>query len=249
MKNSHLLGGLLIGFAIIAASYIWFQQEGAAVDQKLSVTHGIKDPSQKAEILRSAKKGSSIDHSEPKKGVTLFSHLPQSRHGLPLDSDPFVAASVEEQMWLDRNGYPNAEQWVAYSSASDGLLAQAAADGDTFAAVILDSRALANGDKGAVNRLLKESQNGSTFALSMLQAYMANSPKGNPSLAYSLSRVLELKGDTRAGLARDFSSGVANLSPAQRVKAEANALKLFEQLKETSKKQPFVDKRPFPQST
>jgi len=79
----------------------------------------------------------------------------------------------------------------------------------------------------------------------VLQAYMAGSPKGNPEFAYSLSRVMEMMGDTRVALARDMSFR-QTLSPEMRVSAEAEALVLFKQIEARSKKRPFVDPRPFP---
>lgn len=70
---------------------------------------------------------------------------------------------------------------------------------------MLDGRALLKDDPQAADRLLKAAEGGSTFALMVLQAYMAGSPKGNPEFAYSLSRVMEMMGDTRVALARDMS--------------------------------------------
>lgn len=177
---------------------------------------------------------------------SLFSHLPQSRAGLPLEDDPFVAASAAEQRWLDRNGYPNAVQWKAYSTATDAALQQAAADGDRLAAVILDGRALVKGDRRAPDRLFQAAaQDGSMFALSLLQAYMAGSPAGDPVLAYSISRVLEMKGDKRIALAREIMFR-RPLTAEERMRGEADAIRLYEELKKKSSGRFGVDPRPFP---
>lgn len=241
MKKDYLILGAITSLVALGVLY------------KLSVSDEVETrvesavaPTIESQKISSVSPGPGSGQEIRTKGAKgLFSHLPQSRKGMPLESDPFTAESVEEQQWLDRNGYPNAEQWVAYSSASDGMLSQAAADGDSIAAVFLDSRALANGDRDALNRLLRAGQTGSSFALSMLQAYLAGSSKGDPALAYSISRVIELKGDVRAGLARDFSPTASRLTPEQKIKAEADALSLFARMKKTAKKQPFVDPRPY----
>lgn len=186
----------------------------------------------------------SIRRAEVRHGDTIFSGLPQSRHGLALDGDPFVAESVEEQKWLDRNGYPNAQQWAAYRSATDGQLAHAAANGDKLARVFADARALSTGDQDAANRLMKAAEEGSLFALNMLEAHMAGASNGNGSLAYSLNRVIEMMGNSRISLTREFSPNIASLSPTERMLAEADARLLFEKLKSTSARENFVDPRP-----
>lgn len=239
MNKTILVVGIGLGLSIFAASYLWVNNNRAEISSKaLTATSAIEKVSQKDSFPSSGR--------QARTKLGPFSHLPQTRRGLPLESDPFVADSIEEQEWLDRNGYPNAEQWKAYSSASDGLLAQAAAGGDEIAAVMLDGRALATGDREAPSRLLKAAQNGSLFSLSLLQAYMAGSKKGNPSLGYSISRVMEMMGDTRIALARDVAFSGGELSPQVRIQAEAEALNMLQQLKKTSKKQPFIDPRPFP---
>lgn len=173
-----------------------------------------------------------------------FPAIPRSRIGMPLDNDPFVAESIEEQRWLDRNGYPNAEQWRIYSTASDLALQQAAAAGDQVALVMLENRALMRGDKDAADRMFKAAAGGSSFALSLLAGYMAASPGGDPILGYAVSRVQEMKGDKRAAIGREMIFR-APLSPEARVRGEADALRLFDSLRRSSTKQPFVDPRPF----
>lgn len=127
-----------------------------------------------------------------------FPEIPKSRRGLPLENDPFLAESPAEQEWLDRNGYPNAKQWKAYSLAPDVQLLQATQAGDSVAEVMLNGRKLAAGDPSAKEELLLASVEGSGFALQIYSAYMAGSGSGgNPQTAYALSRVAEMRGDYR----------------------------------------------------
>lgn len=118
-----------------------------------------------------------------------FFRVPRTRNGMPLAGDQFVAESVEEQRWLDRHGYPNSQQWAAYSRASDLELEQAAAHGDSVAAVFLASHQLARGDPAASGRLMTAGMNGSSFAIHELSAYLTGARNGNPELGYALSRV------------------------------------------------------------
>lgn len=177
--------------------------------------------------------------------VHPFPKIPKTRSGLPLDEDPFLAQSVEEQRWLDRNGFPNAQQWITYSTASDALLQQAASTGDTVASVMLAARQLSHGDQVASGQLMTAAANGSSFALSMLSAYMASSRSGNPQLAFALSRVVELRGDWRAAILRDEMFRTP-LTAEQKLAANADALKIFNDLKAHSQLKPYVDPRPIP---
>ena len=174
-----------------------------------------------------------------------FVRVPRTRVGMPLENDQFVADSVEEQRWLDRNGYPNTEQWAAYAAAPDVTLEAAAAHGDSVADVMLAARQLAQGDPEAAGKLMTAGANGSSFALSMLASYLANGKNGNPELAYAVSRVVELRGDWRAGITRDamFRSP---LSAEQRLRAEGTAFKLLEDLDKNSSLPNYVDPRPLP---
>lgn len=176
--------------------------------------------------------------------ASLFSHLPTSRKGMPLVDDPFVAESFEEQMWLDRNGYPNAEQMLAYTNASDGQLERAAADGDKLAKVTLESRRLQQGDQSAVGRLIKDGMDGSMYAISRLAAYEAGAPAGNRQLAYTLSRVQEMAGDTRVAGSRPVMFGTP-LSAEAQMTAERDALDLFKKMQSVDGK-PLEDVRPYP---
>lgn len=170
-----------------------------------------------------------------------FAHLPRTRAGMPFDGDPFVAESTQEQQWLDRNGYPNAQQLMAYETAPDGLLEQAAAAGDDLAAVLLDSRRLISGDQAAADRLFHAAAEGSMFALSRLQAYMAGSPKGDPAYAYALYRLMQLKGDTRAIGEGNFRTP---LDEWQRLQGDALAHQLLARLERDFPGVRHVDPRP-----
>ena len=173
-----------------------------------------------------------------------FAHLPTTRQGLPLDGDPYGASSIEDQRWLDRNGYPNAEQWRVYSNAEEGLLRLAADAGDRTAQVFLDARLLAQNDADAVDRLLAAGARGSAFALSMLQAWMIGSSAGDPEFGHAISRVMEMKGDSGIALVRDMAFAVP-LTAEQQLRADALALQLFERLRREGNHRSFVDPRPF----
>lgn len=179
------------------------------------------------------------------RSLSPFSDVPKTRAGFSLDDDPYGADSAEDQRWLDRNGYPNAEQWRVYSNAEEGLLRLAAESGDQVAQVFLDARLLSQGDTEAVDRLFFAAERGSAFALSMLQAYMVGSSNGNPELGYAIGRVMEMKGDSRIALVRDMAFATP-LAGERKMRAEAMALQLFDQLKRNAKHQPFIDPRPSP---
>lgn len=156
-----------------------------------------------------------------------FPQLKRSRAGMPLDGDPFVAASAEEQAWLDRNGFPNRDQLQTYAAASDALLAQAAANGDDVAKVTLDGRRLAQGDAQAAADLWNAGVEGSGYALGTLAAFLGGSQTyGDPGSAYALSRLAEMRGDYRQALGRDFVVR-SPLSPTDRLQAEGLALRLL----------------------
>jgi hypothetical protein len=179
----------------------------------------------------------------PRAPMDPFFRIPKTRNGLPLEGDYFVAESVQEQRWLDRNGYPNAEQWAAYSAAPDMTLAQAAAHGDDVADIMLAARQLAHGDPKAGGKLMTAGMNGSSFALSMLASYLANGKYGNPELGYAVSRVVELRGDWRSGMTRDYMFRTP-LTPQQKARGESEAIKLIDSFRSRSPVQPYVDPRP-----
>jgi hypothetical protein len=180
----------------------------------------------------------------PRAPMDPFFRVPKTRNGLPLENDVFVAESVEEQRWLDRNGYPNSQQLAAYSSASDFTLEQAAAHGDQVAGVELASRQLMQGDPEASGKLMTAGMNGSSFALSKLAAYLMYSKHGNPELGYAVSRVVELRGDWRSGLGRDLFLPHP-LTPVQKARAEGKAFQMLDSFRRHSPVQPYIDPRPF----
>lgn len=172
-----------------------------------------------------------------------FPDLPRSRSRLPLEGDPFIATSKEEQSWLDRNRYPNAKQWIAYNQASDGLLAQAAAAGDRTAAIMLDHRQLVAGDDSKIDALLTEGARGSTFALDILASFLANGDSGGRVTAYAISRASEMRGNIRLGPARDVMFN-SPLSPSDRIKGEAEALEIYSSLFALQKKMQGPNAKP-----
>lgn len=173
-----------------------------------------------------------------------FFRVPKTRYGLPLENDYFVAESMQEQRWLDRNGYPNSQQMAAYSAASDMVLEQAAAHGDSVAEVMLASRQLTHGDPQAAGKLMTAGKNGSSYALSLLAAYLVGAKNGNPELGYAVSRVVEMRGDWRSAIARDFMFRTP-LTPLQKARAEVRAIQMLEDFREHSPVHPYVDPRPW----
>lgn len=206
------------------------------------------------ESAEARRRGSRQDHftpvtggpPQPIVGIDPFPGVPKSRIGLPMGSDPFTAQSREEQQWLDRNGYPNEQQWQAYTVAADVTLEAAAAHGDSIAAVMLAARQFAHGDPQASGKLLTAGAHGSGFALSMLASHLDTSKQfGNPELGYAISRLAELRGDWRIGFVREGMFAHA-LSSEQKTRANAKAL---EMLAEFSKRNPAwsqPDPRPWP---
>lgn len=173
-----------------------------------------------------------------------FPGIAQSRNELPLENDPFLAESKEEQAWLDRNGFPNSEQLEAYSTANDDTMRQAAASGDEIARVILDERLLTRGDVSAQERLFTAAAEGSSYALSTLAAYMAGSSKGSPEIGYALSRAAEMRGDFRIAPARD-AMFASPLTMEQKMQGEREALEIFNDLQNRAGNgRSFVDPRP-----
>jgi hypothetical protein len=172
-----------------------------------------------------------------------FFRVPKTRNGLPLEGEHFIAESVQEQRWLDRNGYPNTQQMATYSAASNMTLEQAAASGDNVAEVMLTARQLAHGDPKAAGKLMTAGMNGSSYALSTLASYLAGGKHGNPELGYAVSRVVELRGDWRAGITRDFMFRVP-LTPLQKTRAEGEAIRMLDSFRKHSPINPYVDPRP-----
>jgi hypothetical protein len=239
--NRKILAGLASVAVAAFLSYVYVRK-ATSNDGMVGEPVAVVD---NAPVARSQIQSVTVDPTSiVRSRVHPFPSIPTSRAGLPLDNDPFVAGSVEEQRWLDRNGYPNAEQWRVYSIATDHALQQAADAGDAIAAVMLDARKISTGDKDAGTRLMRAAERGSTFALSLLSAYMAGSPQGDRRFGYALSRVQEMMGDTRVALVRDAMFRKP-LSPQDRAQAEAQALQIFSGLQSRSSRRPFVDPRPF----
>ena len=157
-----------------------------------------------------------------------FSELPASRRGMPLGSDPFMAKSVAEQEWLDRNGYPNEVQWGVLTQASDLQLQQAALAGDKVAQVLLNQRKIAAGDVAAIEDTLVLGAMGSGFALEILAATLAG-PLQDPVGGYAMVRAGEMRGNYRSGPAREVLFSVP-LTSLQRTEGETEALESFRQL-------------------
>lgn len=152
-----------------------------------------------------------------------FPEVPRSRLGLNLEDDPFNAESIEEQLWLDRHGYPNLSQWTTYSQASDGMLQLAAESGDATAQTILDARQLPQ--QTAVDRLLLSAANGNDFGLQLLASHYAESGTDHYVDAYTVARVSEMRGNLSAAISREMLFRKP-LSSEQRMRGEAGALKL-----------------------
>lgn len=164
--------------------------------------------------------------------ASYFSNIKKTRKGLPLTDDPFGPDSIAEQAWLDRHGFPNKEQLLAYSQANDYVLEGAAKTGDLIAGIELASRQLSAGKVEAEKVLLDYAADGSTYALNALAQRLGGNPRTkmhDPVKAYAYSRVAELQGDVKIGLVRDvlLSTG---LDPTQRLEAEAMALGLHKDI-------------------
>lgn len=156
-----------------------------------------------------------------------FRHVPKTRDNLALNDDPFGAQSRAEQQWLDRNGYPNMRQVEVYPAAPDALLLQAADAGDRVARVMLDERRLRRGDPQAEADLMAAAADGSIYALNVLAGYYGQKgPQANPAKAYSLTRVMEMLGDYKVPLTRQYVVGPP-LDPVRQMQAEADALGLY----------------------
>jgi hypothetical protein len=176
-----------------------------------------------------------------------FPEVPQSRKGLDLETDPFMAESVAEQEWLDRNGYPNAAQWAAYSTASDLQLEAAALAGDKTAAAMFAQRQFINGDETALERMLTAGANGNTFAIELLASTLVGVKKDRVS-GYALSRVAEMRGNIRTGFVREAMFSPP-LSPLERVEAENEAAEMYKRMLRLQRtllgeNSPPVDMRP-----
>ncbi len=251
-KGMWMSAASLVAAALVL---IIFVRRGAPDAPDASIPDTTKTPAQNhAEVPARGAPSGTVGKSPqqaarlmPRAG-TAFSSLPTSRMGLDLNTDPFGAESKEEQEWLDRNGYPNEKQWLAYKGASESLLAQAAEQGDSFAGIELNKRRLARGDKQGHDELLRSAMLGSQFALESLAAYMAGSSQGDAQGAYMLYRLGELRGNSDLAMARETLT--ERLPPPKRMEAEGQARMLFRKFGTAFRAQNgpgarFTDPRPF----
>jgi hypothetical protein len=178
-----------------------------------------------------------------------FPLLKRNRKDLALTEDLFGPQSREEQAWLDRNGYPTRDQVETYSSASDAELEQAARLGDKVAEVFLNQRNLMKGDSEAESRLIDQAAKGTTYALLGMAGYYAGSKTANdPMKAYAYTRAIEMLGDQKMGLTRDFILH-GQLDPRARFEAEALSIKTYNEIVRRRRlllgpSAPIVDPRP-----
>ncbi|UOV04368.1 hypothetical protein MUU77_03410 [Pseudoxanthomonas sp. F37] len=213
--------------------WLWFRPSDYAL-AKPNANHEARRIEDLARQIDHAKAGAELEPQQPR-GHHPFPDLPQSRDGLPLNDDPFIATSKAEQAWLDRNGYPNAQQWAAYTRASDVQLRDAAKQGDKGATALLGHRRLMAGDDTAVVDLLTEGAKGSGFALDMLASYLASVRGGNRQTAYAISRVSEMRGNFRVAAARDLMFDTP-LTNTERMQGDQEAMEIYNSLLELQRK-------------
>jgi len=220
--------------AIAWLVFVYVNQSGAPVAQQPiastndSVSQGLMVPEDgNGETERKNDSSPpSINHRVA--GLDPFRGVPRTRRGLRLEEDPFVAESPAEQEWLDRHGYPNQLEWDALRRATLSELEAAAKRGDLMAKAWLAAKGVSAGDVDAPQALLDAGARGSTFALELLSGSLANRPQGR-ELSFALSRVVEMRGNSRTALGRDalFSTP---LSVEERMRAESMALRLHRSL-------------------
>lgn len=230
------LAPILFAALLVPATYsIWlFFQGSEPVSIQPNNGSAGQRPDDLAKRIEQAKAQAKPESLRPP-GQHPFPDLPQSREGLPLEDDPFMAKSKAEQLWLDRNGYPNAKQWAAYTQASDLQLREAAAQGDRGAKAMLDHRRLMAGDDAAVTDLLTEGAKGSGFALDMLASYLASTRGGDQQTAYAVSRVSEMRGNLRVAGARDLMFSTP-LTDSERMEGDLEAMEIYNSLYELQQK-------------
>jgi len=253
-KNTNIGIAVMAVLAVFSACYLFFLGEknsnsrGDANNIELTAAGTVNPDSVKNKARKILEFHSSIakndDNAENRdsagKGseyiaIDPFSNVAKSRANLDFETDPFYPKSKEEQNWLDRHGYPNAEQWREYNAASDEQLEQAAANGDTVAETLLNSRRLYAGDVSAETAMLYSAALGNTFALEMLSSSMATGKNGHdPIDGYAFSRVSEMRGNLTLGLGREALFPV-RLNNQQRLEAEGRALYYFNILSEAQK--------------
>lgn len=224
----------VVAVAVAAATLWQLTANRAEHADTHPVMHDAQNLAQPGVGKRSSSAGSRSAPSEPNARATVrhpFPQLPRTRKRLPLLDDPFTATSIAEQDWLDRNGYPNALQWRALPGASDAQLAEAAAAGDRVAKTLLDQRRLLAGDDTAIDAMLEDGARGSTFALELLSSTIASRRLNDPVMAYALSRLVELRGNSRVATGRDVMLRQP-LTAMERLEGEREALRLFQQVRQ-----------------
>jgi len=235
--------------AIVGVGILTFR-EGTGSDGVQAIWSLNTDGSSSDPVVASNRQGA-VSEVDGEGASPKFRHpfpgVPQSRKGLALETDPFTAESVAEQEWLDRNGYPNAQQWAAYSTAGDIQLEAAALAGDKSAAAMFAQRQLMNGDETAIERMLTAGATGNTFALELLASTMIG-PEKDLVTGYAISRVVEMRGNIRIGFNRDAMFS-APLSPMERMEAEQEAFDLYKRMLRLQRsllgdRSPSVDLRP-----
>lgn len=230
-KRSLVVSALLLsaGVAWISANK---KENGAAAVEPGEIL--VADQPSHPQVPVTGNSGGSTRVNNPFPGVR------KTRKGLSLTEDPFFAESAAEQAWLDRHGYPNAEQWKVYTQASDSQLQIASAQGDRAAKALLLQRNLMAGEEGAIAEMLGEGATGSIFALELLSSTLANR-QNDRVMAYAISRVAEMSGNFRIAGGRDLMFEEP-LTPAERIDAEREAFRIYADL---SRSPSFrVDPRP-----
>lgn len=238
--------------AVVVAGIIWMHESrksaGSTQDISRNETLTVSSDSFKDQVAsRSVDRGSDLRSDSRVRHP--FPEVPQTRDGMSFDNDPGYAESKAEQKWLDRHGYPNEKQLEAYMGAPEALLKQASEAGDKVAQTILDARLLPS-DPMAQQRLVDAGAEGNLFALNMLASFQGGSSSGDPVAAYAVSRVAEMRGDSRAAITRDVMMSKP-LSTEQKMLGESEALRLNAEIDRiyTSKhgRAPVLDKRPIGQ--
>lgn len=241
-----------VALAVVVAGIIWMHEsrksDGSTHDISRRETSTVSSDSVEDQVAsRSVDRGSDLRRESRVRHP--FPEVPQTRDGMSFDNDPGYAESKAEQKWLDRHGYPNEKQLEAYMGAPEALLKQASEAGDKVAQTILDARLLPS-DPMAQQRLVDAGAEGNLFALNMLASFQGGSSSGDPVAAYAVSRVAEMRGDSRAAITRDVMMSKP-LSTEQKMLGESEALRLNAEIDRiyTSKhgRAPVLDKRPIGQ--
>lgn len=163
----------------------------------------------------------------------LYAGVPRTRHGLPFADDPFGAVSLEEQQWLDRNGYPNAAEWKALNAADFAQLREAADGGDPMAATMIDHwKVFQEGDAGAVTALMQRGASGNAFALEMLVSALEGArTRRDPVFASAVRQMAAMRGNHALSALPDGNLSVP-LTSTQRLESARRARELYQLLED-----------------